>query len=137
MITRDAFLYMDPKPPYESFGQCSTCIMWTGPKHKMCTIHGPTIEILGRDSCGLYVHGKPMPEEVAEGEIFRAVSPSESGLVRRQIRCENCAAYLPLTNKCNLFVTLNRKLPDLFNLNEIVHPEGCCNAQQPKGLLGR
>lgn len=129
-ITRDAFLYLDPKSPMGSFGQCSTCMMWTGPRSQTCTIHGPNLTIQSGDSCGLYVHGDPMPDEA--GHEMTSVTPKESGLVSRQVRCENCASYVPASSRCRLFIKLNEVDPKLFRLDPNVHPAGCCNAQQPK-----
>lgn len=128
-IKRDAFLYLDPKPPASEFGQCSTCEMWTGRVARTCLIHG-RIKIGGGDSCGLYVHGSPQPQMA--GREVKAVTPSESGLVDRQVRCENCKAFVPESSKCALFVTLNKTNSQLFDLDERVDAKGCCNAQQPK-----
>lgn len=130
MVTRDAFLYMDPQGDrVKEFGQCSTCVLWTGPERKTCTIHGRGIEIDGGDSCGLYISGSPDES----GREKALVTPEESGLVSRKVRCENCAAYLPKLYSCDLFHKLNKSYPKLFDLEETVHPLGCCNAQHPKG----
>lgn len=126
-ITRDAFLYMDPKAPMGAFGQCSTCKMWTG---HTCEILGPNFPVAGSDSCGLYVHKLSVKGEDSRTEMN--ISPQEAGFVRRQVRCENCAAFRLLASRCHLFERLNQALPDLFRLDPMVDPQGCCNAQQPK-----
>ena len=123
-INEAAFLYLDPKEPKEKFAQCAACMMFTG---STCTIHGKDVKITGKMSCGLYVHGKPMPEE--KGHEMKSVTPKESGLVDRQVRCENCKFYHD-PNICDLFGRLNKE--GSFDLNTKVNQYGCCNAQEPK-----
>lgn len=123
-ITRDAFLYLDPKLPRGAFAQCETCRMWTG---KRCTILGPAVEVDAGDSCGLYVPGEPN----TAGKVMKSLTPKEAGFVSRQVRCENCIAF-DGKGKCKLFMELNKKAPEFFNLTETVHRQGCCNAQQAK-----
>jgi hypothetical protein len=125
-ITRDAFLYLDPKGDGKNFAQCSTCRLWT---EKTCLIMGKT-PIKGSMSCGLYSHGTPQPE--LAGQEVSAVSPKEVGLVNRKVRCENCRSFDAKTSKCMLFQALNEQMGDKFNLDEKVKPQGCCNAQMPK-----
>jgi hypothetical protein len=137
-IGRDAFLYADPKPPDDRFAQCATCIMWTGPEHKTCLIHGKDREIDGDWSCNFYVHGQPSPDKAGEAEAL--VEPEESGLVERQVRCRNCAFFDPQAEDepgeegphCELFEKLNRAYPDLFELDQRVQADGCCTAQTEK-----
>src|SRR5262249_12619601 len=112
-ITRDAFLYLDPKPPKSSFAQCGTCIMWTGEKRRTCEIHGPDIRIEYGHSCGLYVHGQPD----TSGKVEKLVTPEDSGLVLRQVRCENCIAFRARESKCGLFSLLNSAFPSKFDLD--------------------
>lgn len=128
-VSRDAFLYLEPKPPADRFAQCSTCMMWTGQKAQTCTIHGPKVRVTGEMSCGLYVHGHPMPEEA--GHEMPSVTPDASGLVQRQVRCENCRFFTRRTRRCGLFERLTQDMPDVFALDPEVHPNGCCNAQTP------
>lgn len=128
-VHRDAFLYLDPKSPVDEFAQCSTCSLWMGAKRARCLIHGPKVEVTGDMSCGLYVHGNPMPEMA--GREVAHVTPGESGLVRRPVRCENCRFFTRRTSRCGLFERLNQELPEIFDLDPVVHPKGCCNAQTP------
>lgn len=128
-VSRDAFLYLPPKPPLDQFAQCSTCFMWTGSQRQRCTIHGPAVPVTGDMSCGFYIHGEPMLE-MARKEVTR-VRPEESGLVKRAVRCEDCRFFHATVSRCHLFDRLNRVLPDVFDLDPAVHPQGCCNAQTP------
>jgi len=131
-ITRNAFLYMEPKEEKnkDQFAQCSRCMMWTGPDRKTCTIHGKNVQVTGDMSCAIYVQGDPMPEQA--GHEVESVNPEESGLVRTAVRCENCVYFKPKTNnECNFFHQLNKKLPKVFDLKEKVSPKGCCNAFIP------
>lgn len=128
--TRDAFLYLEPKQKEneEDFAQCSTCMMWTSEKGKnpnRCHIHGKDTEVTGDMSCGIYVEGKPMPD----GPIMPLVTPEESGLVKRKVRCENCLSF-DGKSKCLEYRRLN-SMPG-WDLDENVIPKGCCNAQEPK-----
>lgn len=122
-IQRDAFLYMEPKPPKGEFAQCSTCFMWI-PESNTCAIHGEELEVQGTDSCGLYVHGESAFEEAA-----KLVTEEESGLVTHPVRCENC--YYG-GKECGLYVKLNKALPELFDLDTKISPQACCNGQTPK-----
>jgi hypothetical protein len=126
-ITRDAFLYLSPKAPTDRFAQCSTCRDWVRGDNR-CRIHGPRLPVKGTASCGLYVHGDPKPPDTP---CWPYVTPEQSGLVDRQVRCENCAHMATDEDKCMLYDTLNKKLPDLFDLKVEIHPQGCCNAQTP------
>jgi hypothetical protein len=80
-------------------------------------------------SCGLYVYGAPQPEGT---KTLAIVTPTESGLVDREVRCENCKHLLTRTDgaTCAFFQYLNEEMPDLFDLDTEVEPKGCCNAQQ-------
>jgi hypothetical protein len=126
-VARDAFLYLDPKTPNDRFAQCGSCLMFTG---KTCTIHGPKVKITEGMSCGLYVHGKPMPDEL--GHEMTSVTPEESGLTQpaREVRCKHCRFFDGKTT-CGLFVSINEALPKAFDLDETVDPQGCCNANAP------
>jgi len=121
-LTRDIFIYLDPKAPQDRFAQCSTCRLWSNPDR--CAVHGPDVEVTGSMSCALYVHGDPHSQL-----LEAAVTPIESGLVDREVRCENCQWFSE--TYCELFDRLNRGMPHEFNLDTKVHPKGCCNAQQP------
>jgi len=125
-VERDAFLYLDHKGDPKMFAQCGSCMMFTG---STCTIHGPKVKITGDMSCGYYVHGKPMPDE--KGHEMKSVTPAESGLVKRQVRCENCSHVDYENKKCKLYSALNRLDPYKFNLMEDIDLNGCCNAQTP------
>lgn len=127
-ITRDAFLYMEPKQKKNAkeFAQCSTCVMWTGPKARTCTIHGKNVMVRAGDSCSLYVEGDPMPEEA--GNEMALVKPSESALLRNtKVRCENCKYGDGKRKVCTLFEKMN-KSHNFFDLREKIDPKGCCNA---------
>jgi hypothetical protein len=121
-VTRDAFLYLDPKAPKESFAQCSTCVLMM-PGTTTCAIHGPDLDVKGA-SCGLYVHGTPTDDQPQQ----KLVTPEESGFVRREVRCENCR-FFEEGDTCALFVKLNDALPEIFDLETKVADQGCCNAQ--------
>jgi hypothetical protein len=125
-ITRDAFLYLDPQGPNTAeFAQCETCVMFTGDR---CIIHGPDVEVDCDDSCGLYIHG---PKKLGDAPI-KMVTPEESGLVDREVRCENCVYFDKTYSTCQLFEMLNRRFPKTFDLATRVNKLGCCNAQTPK-----
>src|SRR5262245_34472356 len=121
-INRDAFLYLDPVRPLGSFAQCNTCRDWvTGDRR--CYIHGRKVTVPGTASCGFYVHGPVRP---AGTSVYAWVTPEESGLVNREVRCENCK-YLEEENVCGLFRKLNTWHHEMFELEETVDKHGCCN----------
>lgn len=115
-MKRDAFLYLEPKKGQEKdFAQCKTCMMWTGPRGKTCTIHGSHVHISAGHSCGLYVAGPNHADMI--GKEMTAVSAEESGLVKEQVRCENCKNLDGTT--CLAFKKLD--------LDDEVKPKACCN----------
>lgn len=126
-LKRDCFLYLDPKDPKDEFAQCNTCVMWVF--RDKCTIHGPKIDVFGSMSCGLYVHGTPQPRGTATRAV---VTPLESGLVDRDVRCENCRWGGPETYICAFFTMLNNIMPQVFKLDINIEPKACCNAQMPR-----
>lgn len=120
-IKRDAFLYLDGGD--NRFAQCGTCIFG---KSK-CALAGghdvnPTI-----GSCGFYVRGPAVPRT----KPFARMAPEQMGYVERKVRCENCQHFDRPNQDCELYELLNKQFPDLFDLEEGVHPHGCCNAQVP------
>ncbi len=133
-VVRDAFIYMEPRRgtyKRKNFAECQTCIMWTGPERERCTIHGPNKEIKAQATCALYVNGEPMEKEA--GHEMTLVTPEESGLVKGPPRCENCKYGTP-ESTCELFRLLNQAMPENFDLDEKIHPKGCCNAFMPKKI---
>jgi len=125
-IGAEAFLYLSPEPNTPDFAQCSSCRDWiTG--DNLCAIHGPFIEVLGSMSCGLYVYGEPLPEG---HRTMALVSAQESGLVDREVRCENCRFAMKEATICGLYDMINEAMPDLFDIDINIDPKGCCNAQQ-------
>ncbi len=134
-VTRNAFLYVEPKNSKQNddtFAQCESCVMWTGAKRNTCTIHGPKITTKATASCGWYVPGAPD----LTGKEIPLVTPEESGLVTRQVRCENCVSFRRPNEEatrgtCELFATLNKQDPKNYELDDDVHKHGCCNAQRP------
>jgi len=121
-LTRDAFIYLPPNGDK----QCGTCRDFS-PQHQLCAIHGPNVKVVAGMSCGLYVEG----EFHGAREIRTVVTPEESGLVDREVRCENCKWGGPEEYVCRLFRMLNQFMPDVFELDTEIEPKGCCNAQQP------
>jgi hypothetical protein len=125
-LDRATFLYMGPSGSRISqFAQCLTCRDWVTGDRK-CVIHGPRVRVPGSASCGLYVQGVPQP---AGTPTLIRVTPEESGLVNRDVRCENCIHFDK--GKCEFFDKLNKALPELFDLDTEVDSHGCCNAQTP------
>jgi hypothetical protein len=124
-IKRDAFLYLAPREPKDEFAQCSTCRMFL-PDKERCAILGPSVHVPAEASCGFYIHGEPNDDQDCEV----VVKPTEAGLVRREVRCENCASFDD--GKCKLYETLNEIKPEIFDLDENVDSGACCNGQTPK-----
>jgi len=143
---RDAFLYFDssPKSPRGKFAQCETCRMFVPDEYMgndddmdLCIAHGSNVKVGETFSCGLYSgwpKGAPNPEVIRDhaAELKKgipgAVTPDESGLVDRQVRCENCLFHNRSPSECHLYDKLNKALPELWDLDTKVDPHGCCNA---------
>jgi len=124
-VTRDAFLYLDPKPPQHRFAQCGTCRMFL-PVRRLCAVIG--VKVAATDSCGFYVHGLPTESQ----PVAKSVTAKEAGLVSRPVRCENCTFFRAQEKRCHLYYELNEILPDIFDLDVAVDAKGCCNAQIPR-----
>ena len=127
-IGKEAFLYLDPVPEADDFAQCSTCRDWVIDDNR-CRIHGPHTEVYGSMSCGFFIWGAPHPSGT---KTLGLVTPSESGLVDREVRCENCAYAQSSSGTCGLYETLNEQLPNDFDIDPVIDPKGCCNAQTPR-----
>jgi hypothetical protein len=127
-ITRDAFGYQEDNRGNK---QCGQCIMWV-PDKMRCTVHGEGEPVYHFSSCDYYIHGEPQSGRKA----VKLLTPEESGLVHRQVRCENCwfldRGGAEGSIHCDLFEKLNKIRPQLFDLEEAVEPGGCCNAQTPQ-----
>ena len=130
-VTRDAFLYLEPKNKEQNsddFAQCKSCFLFTG---KTCQIHGPDRPVSPEATCGFYAFG----DNVEPGTEKKLVTPEQSGLVKRNVRCENCVSFKRVKEEtrgtCILFDELNRRDPQNYDLDTDVHKHGCCNAQRP------
>lgn len=134
LITRDAFLYIEPGNSAQNndrFAQCASCLLWTNGTANLCGILGPGVKAYGDSSCGLYVPGKP---ECDPKDAEPLVTSAEAGLVHRQVRCENCTYFSRKNDEatrgvCGLYERLNKQSD--FDLDADVHKHGCCNAQTP------
>lgn len=134
-LTRDAFLYMEPAGDMEHseqkcYAACATCFMWDG--DSICHIHGKEVLVTGDMSCGIYVYGKPDPKMGEDAHVM--VTPSDSGLVLRDVRCENCYYGTMKNGKgwCKLFDKLNKTAPRDWNLDPVIELYGCCNGHRVK-----
>lgn len=123
-IDRSAFLYLSPKDDSKQFAQCGTCALFL-PTKQRCGIYDKDDRVVANASCGLYIAGQPNDNQ----PITNAVTPEESGYVKGQVRCENCS-WFDGQSTCELFVELNEKLSDVFDLDVTVEAKGCCNAFQ-------
>jgi len=128
-VKRDAFLYLEPVAPGMDlyFAQCGRCRWWKPGLPGRCAILGPALLVNGSDSCGLFVPGAAGAERVEA-----SVTPLAAGFVRRPVRCENCRFATQGATVCGLFDRLNRTLPDTFDLDTRITPQGCCNSNTPK-----
>lgn len=88
---------------------------------------GPDLPVSGDATCIMYAPGEPAYGETPE-VVF---TPEEVGFEERQVRCENCGYYRFTDSGCSLFSILNKQNPTAFDLEVIVHPQGCCNANVP------
>lgn len=130
-ITRNSFLYMEPNEDSygnsDLFAHCGSCFLWMGEKRSRCYILGKKLEVKALDTCGLYVNGKPEVERA--GTEKNLVTVEEAGFQRQRPQCKRCYWYA--LGMCGLFVKLNSKDPDHFNMNPSVHKNGCCDAFTP------
>jgi hypothetical protein len=115
------------KPRHGGDSQCGTCFLWI--RSQKCYIHRPSDKITKEMACVYYLQGPPMSPAAKPASI---VTPEESGLVDRQVRCENCKWYDD--HHCKFFEELNNLhggLAGEFKLDTRVDPRGCCTAQEP------
>lgn len=122
-VTRDAFLYFEPRGNIPDHAQCSSCSLRLVTNRSACAVMGGRQVDLG-GSCGFYLQGEPAcPRPVA------VLAREQVGYVVRQVRCENCRYG---GGECELYKTLNQRAPEIFDLDPRIRPLGCCNAQEPK-----
>jgi hypothetical protein len=79
------------------------------------------------DACGMFTPGTFKPGD----RIAASVTPKEAGFVKRAVRCEHCRFG---GENCQLYIKLNRELPEVFNLETAIKPRACCNLQTPKEM---
>ncbi len=130
--TRDAFLYFAPRGKGDDFAQCRSCMMWNGAdgeEPNRCHIHGPNIVVTGDATCGIFVKGPPH-----KAKLMAATTPHESGLEKREVRCENCNDFRRWGGKarCMFYQQLNEEFPNFFDLDVNIEAEACCNANVPR-----
>lgn len=141
---RDAFIFMkyDPRIPPEYFAQCIGCrrfvpFKFTDGKIDLCIDHGSEVKVGEYYSCGVFAkwpRGKPeekvIKNHAAElaGGLPGAMTPEESGLVERPVRCINCRFFMSGAGHCGLYIALNTDQPKLWKLDIRVEKYDCCNA---------
>lgn len=126
-LTRSAFIYLEQIVPTKQFAQCSTCSLFL-PGKERCGIFSEKDEVKANASCGLYIQGSPNDEQ----EIRGVVTPEDAGYVNGQVRCENCIWFNADPSTCGLFEDLNKAMPSVWDLDEKVLAEACCNGWQSK-----
>lgn len=141
---RDAFIFMkyDPRIPPAYFAQCIGCRRFVPSKFTegdidLCIDHGSKVKVGPYYSCGVYAkwpRGKPeekvIKNHAAElaGDLPGAMTPAESGLVERDVRCINCIFFMAGARKCGLYIALNKEQPEKWDLDPNVEKYDCCNA---------
>lgn len=146
---RDAFLYMEPEGAEDKgdFAQCADCRLYVGKAYLKdkdegrCVIHGSKIAVSPDATCGLFIvwpGGKPDADAIKnhaaqlDDGLAASVTPEESGLIAERVQCRRCDHVYQKNKKCGLFETLTKKLPEVFDLDSKVSPNGCCNAWKKK-----
>jgi|GEM_PF-5260616 hypothetical protein len=120
-ITRSAFLYLEGRD--DTFAQCGSCAFGKD----RCAIMG-NAEVSAHDgSCNFHIKGTPTRDR-----NIASLTRKQTGYVERQVRCQNCKFKPDATPRCRLYAELNRKLPEIFELDERISPYGCCNSQEPR-----
>lgn len=125
MRDRSAFGYAEPVGDATQFAQCKTCRVWLKNADR-CYWLQPNDEAKAGDSCIYYVQGEPITDESVEP--IGALTKSEAGLVRGDVRCENCTSFDKADTHCELYRKMNRTFPTLFKLDARVEPKACCSA---------
>lgn len=125
---RSAFLYMEPDPDTPDHAQCKTCFNFLRGVGR-CHWLQEDDEIDFDDTCGLYGQGTPNddPNAKPSGQYTKETV----GFFDGRVTCHRCNAYDDRDKShihCDLYVQLNRMLPQLWKLKEEVIPRGCCNA---------
>jgi len=148
-ITRDAFLFLTPKTDNQNdyFAQCGPCRMFVPDKYlegklkgDRCIIHGSKQVVNEGMSCGFMCswptpNGSPVEHVIKDhaAELLKiipgSVTAKDSGLVDRRVQCHRCR--FSDGNKCGLYRRLNQAMPQIFDLDESITPNSCCNAQEP------
>ena len=107
------------------FAQCSTCHQLM-PTRSVCAIMArPVRKDIG--SCNYYAPGLPHDNQLPAP----CYGYNEASYVERAVRCGNCAWFAP-GDRCGLYHLLNTQAPTVFELDERVTANDCCNAQTPR-----
>lgn len=126
-LDASAFIYLEQIKTTDQFAQCSTCSLFL-PGKERCAIFGKDDVVKANASCGLYIQGDPSDDQ----DIRGVVTPEQAGYVDGQVRCENCIWFNPDPSTCGLFEDLNKAMPDVWDLEEKVKPQACCNGWQSR-----
>ena len=151
-ITRDTFLFLTPHsdPQKEDFAQCEPCRMFVPDEYlkgkidmDLCILHGSKVKVGEYFSCGFMApwptpNGTPVKKVIEDhaAELLKiipgSVTAKESGLVDRRVQCHRCRFAEDGAKICGLYKMLNKTFPNIFDLDEKITPNSCCNAQEPR-----
>ncbi len=127
---KSVVMYMEPKGfvPEDDHAQCRGCMMWIK-GDDLCVPHGKKVNVTGDMTCGGYAEGKPHGKKEMAMESW---TPEESGLEKREVRCENCYYGKEKGTHCELIEQILEKFPDTYEGDPKIKPKACCNANHKK-----
>lgn len=117
---------MDPPDGVDEdeHAQCSTCALRLKDDPSLCAILGIKLDKPESSTCGLYVPGEPICDDVGE-----LLEPDVAEFAETKVQCQRCE-YGGKT--CGFYEKLNKTMPKDFDLDTKIRPTACCNAWQPK-----
>lgn len=106
---------------------CIDCPMWM--QDNLCYLHAADVLVTAIHTCNYWTDGPPV--HLAP---IGALTPLESGLARRQngASCKRCEYWDMTTWNCS---KIDKDSPG--DDAGVIHPDACCNHQEPDSIRGK
>ena len=124
-LNRRAFLYTEPilTKHKGSYAECQSCYFYIT-NDKLCELLDTYTTVYPNSSCDYYIENSI--EAVNTRVPLSLLTAEEVRLVHRPVRCGNCIFFEKKSAECHAYETLNKRYPEIFDLDVQVNEFGCC-----------